>query len=118
MDKSAIRNFAIEARKMLMKSAETEVPPFSVHPTNSAVKHYSQTECHSMKQYPCRYLKEKFMKACRTLAFYEASKNYISAAEIIENANQVKKIISLQKPYSFIPKLEQYEKMLGEANLN
>lgn len=59
--------------------------------------------------------KEKFMKACRTLAFYEASKNYISAAEIIENANQVKKIISLQKPYSFIPKLEQYEKMLGEA---
>jgi hypothetical protein len=59
--------------------------------------------------------KEKFIKACRTLAFYEASKNYISAAEIIENANQVKKIISLQKPYSFIPKLEQYEKMLGEA---
>lgn len=59
--------------------------------------------------------KEKFMKACRTLAFYEASKNYISDTEIIENANQVKKIISLQKPYSFIPKLEQYEKMLGEA---
>ncbi len=59
--------------------------------------------------------KEKFNKACRTLAFYEASKNYISDAEIIENANQVKKIISLQKPYSFIPKLEQYEKRLGES---
>ena len=59
--------------------------------------------------------KEKFIKACKTLAFYDASKNYIADAEIIENANQVKKIISLQKPYSFIPKLEQYEKWLGNA---
>lgn len=59
--------------------------------------------------------KEKFIKACRTLAFYEASKNYISDADIIENANQIEKILSLQKPYGFIPKLEQYEKRLGEA---
>ena len=30
MDKSAIRNFAIEARKMLMKSAETEAGFYGV----------------------------------------------------------------------------------------
>ncbi len=62
--------------------------------------------------------KQKFLKACKTLAFFEASKNYISDAEIIENANQVRKIISLQKPYSFIPKLEQYEQLLGSAIVN
>lgn len=59
--------------------------------------------------------KEKYIKACKTLAFFEASKNYISDAEIIENANQVKKIVGLEKPYSFITKLEQYEKLLGDA---
>ena len=59
--------------------------------------------------------KKKFLKACRTLAFFDASKNYISDVEIIENAKQVRKIISLQKPYSYIPKLEQYEQPLGSA---
>lgn len=62
--------------------------------------------------------KQKFLKACKTLAFFDASKNYISDAEIIENANQVRKIISLQKPYSYIPKLEQYEQLLGTAIVN
>ena len=59
--------------------------------------------------------KEKYIKACHTLEFFEASKNYISDAEIIENANQVKKIVGLEKPYSLITKLEQYEKLLGDA---
>ncbi len=62
--------------------------------------------------------KLKFLKACKTLSFFEASKNYISDTEIIENANQVRKIIGLQKPYSFIPKLEQYEQILGSAIVN
>jgi len=62
--------------------------------------------------------KEKFLKACRTLAFFDASKNYISDADIIENAKQAGRIISLQKPYSYIPKLEQYERLLGSAIVN
>lgn len=35
--------------------------------------------------------------------------------EIIENADQVRKIIHLQRPYGLIPRLEQYEKTLGNA---
>lgn len=59
--------------------------------------------------------KEKFIRACRTLAFFDASKNYIADMEIIENANQIRKIINLQKPYGLIPRLEQYAKLLGNA---
>ena len=59
--------------------------------------------------------KQKFLKAVRTLQLYEASKNYISDEKIIEYANQIKKIISIVKPYSYINKLEEYEKLLGSA---
>ena len=59
--------------------------------------------------------KTKFLQAVKTLRLYEASKNYISDEKIIEYANQIKKIISIAKPYSFIAKLEEYEKLLGNA---
>lgn len=62
--------------------------------------------------------KVKFLKACTTLSVYEASKNYISDAEIIDYANQIKKIVSIQKPYSYIKKLEEYEELLGKAIVN
>lgn len=62
--------------------------------------------------------KVKFLKACTTLSVYEASKNYISDAEIINYANQIKKIVSIQKPYSYIKKLEEYEELLGKAIVN
>jgi hypothetical protein len=59
--------------------------------------------------------KEKFKHACRTLAIYERSKNYISDPDIIEYANQIKKIKSVNKPYSYIPKMEEYDNLLGDA---
>lgn len=59
--------------------------------------------------------KEKYIHACKTLAIYEASKNYISDPEIIDYANNIKKIISVEKPYGFIPKLEDYDKKLMTA---
>ena len=51
--------------------------------------------------------KEKYLKAYRTLQFYEASKNYISDEKIIDYAKQIKRIMSLTEPYSFIKKLEE-----------
>lgn len=59
--------------------------------------------------------KDKFKKACRTLAIFERSKNYISDQDMIENANQLKKIKSMEKPYGFIPKMEEYDGKLGRA---
>jgi hypothetical protein len=59
--------------------------------------------------------KEKYIHACRTLGIYEASKNYISDPEIIDYAANIKKITSVEKPYSFIPKLEDYDKKLMTA---
>ena len=59
--------------------------------------------------------KSKFLHAVKTLGIYEASKNYISDQTIIDYANQIKKIISVEKPYSFIPKLEEYDQKLMTA---
>lgn len=59
--------------------------------------------------------KEKFLKAYRTLQFYEASKNYISDVKIIDYAKQIQRIMTLVEPYSFIKKLEEYEGLLGSA---
>ncbi len=59
--------------------------------------------------------KDKFLHAIRTLGLYEASKNYISDQTIIDYAAEINKIVSVDKPYSFIPKLEEYDKKLGEA---
>ncbi len=59
--------------------------------------------------------KEKFLKAYRTLQFYEASKNYISDEKIIDYAKQIHRILTMREPYSFIKKLEEYEGLLGSA---
>ncbi len=59
--------------------------------------------------------KDKFLHACKTLSIYESSKNYISDAAIIDYATQIKKITSVEKPYSFIPKLEEFDKKLMDA---
>ena len=59
--------------------------------------------------------KEKFLHAVLTLSVYESSKNYISDQVIIDYATQIKKIISVEKPYNFIPKLEEYDHKLMDA---
>ena len=59
--------------------------------------------------------KEIFLKAYRTLQFYEASKNYISDEKIIDYARQIQRIMSLTEPYSFITKLVEYENLLSNA---
>ena len=59
--------------------------------------------------------KDKFLHAVKVLGIYENSKNYISDQEIIDYAAEVKKILSVEKPYSFIPKLEEYDNKLWDA---
>ena len=59
--------------------------------------------------------KDKYLKAYRTLQLYEASKNYISDEKIIDYAKQIKRIMSLTEPYSFIKKLEDYDRLLANA---
>ena len=59
--------------------------------------------------------KDKFLHAVKVLNIYENSKNYISDQTIIDYAAQVKKILSVDKPYSFIPKLEEYDNKLWDA---
>ena len=59
--------------------------------------------------------KDKYLKAYRTLQFYEASKNYISDEKIIDYAKQIKRIMTLTEPYSFIKKLEEYDRLLANA---
>ena len=59
--------------------------------------------------------KDKYLKAYRTLQLYEASKNYISDEKIIDYAKQIKRIMSLTEPYSFIKKLEEYDRLLANA---
>lgn len=59
--------------------------------------------------------KDKFNKACKTYDIYQKSASYISDSQIIGYAEQVKKIIGLAKPYSFINKLEQFSEKLGSA---
>lgn len=61
--------------------------------------------------------KNIFNKACEILNIYEASKNFISDTKIIEYADQIKKIISIKKPYSLITKLESVSKQLSDAIL-
>lgn len=61
--------------------------------------------------------KNIFNKACEILSIYEASKNFISDINIIEYADQMKKIISIKKPYSLITKLETISKQLSDAIL-
>ena len=62
--------------------------------------------------------KDKFLKAHRTLQFYEASKNYISDEKIIDYASQSRNIIKMSEPYSYITKLEQYDSLLSQAILD
>lgn len=59
--------------------------------------------------------KKIFTDACKTYDVFEASKNYISDTDIIELATQVNKILHISEPYSFIKKLDDYEKQLGNA---
>lgn len=59
--------------------------------------------------------KDKFKHACFTLAIYDRSKNYISNQDIIGYADQIKKIKSITKPYGYIPKMEEYDNLLGNA---
>ena len=59
--------------------------------------------------------KVKYLKAYQTLRFYEASQNYISDENIIGYAKQIKRIMSLTEPYSFIKKLEEYGDLLSNA---
>lgn len=59
--------------------------------------------------------KDKFKHACRTLAIYDRSKNFISDQDIIGYADQIRKIKSISKPYGYIPKLEKYDNLLGTA---
>lgn len=59
--------------------------------------------------------KDKFLHAVKVLNIYEKSKNYISDQTIIDYAMQVKKILSVEKPYAFIPKLEEYDKKLMDT---
>lgn len=59
--------------------------------------------------------KEKFLHAVNIIGIYENSKNYISNQEIIDYAAEVKKILSVEKPYLLIPKLEKYDKKLCDA---
>ena len=59
--------------------------------------------------------KDKYLKAYRTLQFYEASKNYISDEKIIDYAKQIQRIMTLAEPYSFIKKLEEYDGLLAHA---
>ena len=61
--------------------------------------------------------KDKFLHAVKVLGIYEKSKNYISDKEIIDYALEVKKILGYEKPYGFIPKLEEYDKKLWDAIL-
>ena len=62
--------------------------------------------------------KNKFLKANHTLQYYEASKNYISDEKIIDYATQSRNILKMSEPYSYITKLEQYEKLLSQAILD
>lgn len=59
--------------------------------------------------------KGKFLHGVKALNIYEKSKNYISDQTIIDHAAQVKKILNMEKPYAFIPKLEEYDKKLMDA---
>ncbi len=59
--------------------------------------------------------KDKFLHAVESLNIYEKSKNYISDQAIIDYAVQVKKILGIEKPYSFIPKLEEYDRKLMDT---
>ncbi|MBR3244379.1 MAG: BREX system P-loop protein BrxC [Parasporobacterium sp.] len=59
--------------------------------------------------------KEKYLKAVRTLQFYEASKNYISDEKIIDYAKQIQRIMAMAEPYSYIKKMEEYDGLLSSA---
>lgn len=59
--------------------------------------------------------KDKFLHAVKSLEIYEASKNYISEQEIIDYATQLQKLLSVEKPYSFMKKIEEYEQKLTAA---
>ena len=59
--------------------------------------------------------KDKYLHAVKILGIFENSKNYISDQKIIDYAAEVKKILCLEKPYSFIPKLEEYDGKLWDA---
>lgn len=59
--------------------------------------------------------KTKFLHACKSLDVFDKSKNFITDQEVIDYASQIKKIISIKEPYSFIKKLEDYDKQLMDA---
>ena len=56
-----------------------------------------------------------YLKACKAYAIFEKSKNYIADAEIIENAEQIRKIKHVEKPYRHISKMEEYANKLAAA---
>ena len=56
--------------------------------------------------------KEKFLHAYNSWEVFEKSKNFIVDQTIIDYANQIKKITSIKEPYSFIKKLEEYDRQL------
>ena len=59
--------------------------------------------------------KDKFIHAVKVLAIFENSKNFISDQEIIDYASRVSSILHMEKPYAFIPKLEEYDGKLWQA---
>ncbi len=59
--------------------------------------------------------KDKYLHACRSLDVFNKSKNFITDQAIIDYASQIRKILSIKEPYSFIKKLEEYDNQLMDA---
>ena len=62
--------------------------------------------------------KEKFLHAYRSLQIFNKSKNFITNQEILDYASQIKKILNIKEPYSFIKKLEDYDEQMMNAIAN
>lgn len=59
--------------------------------------------------------KDKFNHACHTLNIFENSENYISDAQVIELATQIRRVVNLQRPFAYIKELEEYDRKLLNA---
>ncbi len=56
-----------------------------------------------------------YLKACKAYSVFEKSKNYIADAEIIDYAEQIRRIKCVEKPYRHISKMEEYSDKLAAA---
>ncbi len=59
--------------------------------------------------------KKKFLHAVMILGIYENSKSFIPDASVKKKADEIKKIISMDKPYGKIPELEKLDNDLDDA---